>query len=117
MAQVEQGSHGGSVMTPDESAVYVTVRNHGHAAEALLAASSAVASRGELHRTVVQGGTTVMQRQAQLVIPAGGSLEMHPGGVHIMLLGLTQALQPGDTVSVLLTFEHAGTLAVDAQVK
>jgi periplasmic copper chaperone A len=62
-------------------------------------------------------GTTVMQPQAQFDIPAGGTLEMKPGSWHIMLLGLKQALSPGDTVQVLLIFQKAGPMSVEALVK
>jgi copper(I)-binding protein len=44
MAQVEQGSHGGSMGSPDTTAVYVTIQHHGHAPDALLAAASPIAT-------------------------------------------------------------------------
>jgi copper(I)-binding protein len=40
MAHVEQGSHGGSMGSPDATAIYVTIQHHGHAPDALLAAAS-----------------------------------------------------------------------------
>jgi periplasmic copper chaperone A len=58
-----------------------------------------------------------MHPQVQFAIPAGGRLAMHPGGAHIMLLGLTQALRPGDTVPLVLIFQRAGPVAVEAVVK
>jgi hypothetical protein len=42
---------------------------------------------------------------------------MKPGGYHIMLLGLTRDLKPGDTVNVTLTFDKAGRMTVDAPVR
>jgi copper(I)-binding protein len=117
MAQVEQGSHGGSALSPETTALYVTIRNASQEPEALLAASSVIAAVSELHVTTRRDGILVMQPQPQVAIPAGGRLEMHPGGVHIMLLGLTRALLPGDTVPVVLTFRRTGLLTVDAQVQ
>jgi periplasmic copper chaperone A len=114
---MEQGSHGGSMMDPEVSAFYVTVHNHGSEPDALLSASSEVATTGVLHETMWRDGTTVMQPQAQFDIPAGGTLEMKPGSWHIMLLGLKQALSPGDTVQVLLIFQKAGPMSVEAVVK
>jgi copper(I)-binding protein len=58
-----------------------------------------------------------MQPQTQFEVPAGGRLEMHPGGGHIMLLGLKQALLPGETVPLVLTFQRAGPLAIEAVVQ
>jgi copper(I)-binding protein len=115
--QMEQGSHGGSMMNPEESALYMTVHNHGSEPDALLSASSEVATTGVLHQTISREGTTVMQPQAQFDIPAGGRLEMKPGSTHIMLLGLKQALSPGETVRVLLIFQKAGPISVEALVK
>jgi copper(I)-binding protein len=60
MAAVEQGSHGGSMLHPDQSALDVTVSNHGPEPEALLAFSSPVVATGELQQTSLQDGTMVM---------------------------------------------------------
>ena len=117
LGQVEQGSHGGTPLNPDQTALYITVRNHGPQPEALLAASSAVATTGEFHQTLLQHGTTVMHPQSRFDIPAGETLAMTQGGAHIMLLGLKQALRVGETVPVTLTFEKAGPLSVEAVVR
>jgi copper(I)-binding protein len=117
MGQVEQGSHGGSMVSPDTTAAYVTIENHAHAPDALLAASSPIATSSALHVTRLRDGITEMHVQSQFAIPAGGQLTLHPGGAHIMLLGLTQALHPGDSVSLVLTFQQAGAVAVEAVVK
>jgi len=117
MGQVEQGSHGGSMVSPDTTAAYVTIQHHGPAPDVLLAASSPIATTSALHATRFRDGILEMDPQAQFAIPAGGRLELHPGGAHIMLLGLTQALRQGDTVPLVLTFQQAGPLSVDAVVK
>jgi periplasmic copper chaperone A len=117
MAQQEQGSHGGSALSPDNSAVYVTVKNHGREPDVLISAATAVATAVELHEVIQKDGKMVMQPRSQFDIPAGGTLEMKPGSYHIMLLGLKQALKPGDTVNVTLTFQKAGQMSVAAPVK
>jgi copper(I)-binding protein len=117
MAQQEQGGHGGSAMNPDNSAVYVTISNHQSEADALVSATTDIATAVELHETIERDGKMVMQPRLQFDVPAGGTLAMKPGSYHIMLLGLKQALQPGDTVNVTLTFEKAGQMSVEAPVK
>ena len=117
MAQQEQGSHGGSAPSPDNSAVYVTVSNHGSEPDALVSASTNIAAAVELHQTVEKGGKMVMQPRPQFDVPAGGTLDMKPGSYHIMLLGLKQALTPGDVVHVTLTFQKAGEMSVEAPVR
>jgi copper(I)-binding protein len=96
--------------------VYVTIVNHG-APDALLAASTSAASMVELHEVVHEGGVMKMRPLPRFDVPGGGRLEMKPGGHHIMLLGLTRDLKPGDTVSVTLTFDKAGRMTVDAPVR
>jgi periplasmic copper chaperone A len=117
MAQQEQGSHGGSALGPDNSALYVTVKNQGREPDALISAATAVATAVELHEVIQKDGKMVMQPRPHVDVPAGGTLEMKPGSYHIMLLGLKQALKPGDTVNVTLTFQKAGQMSVAAPVK
>jgi copper(I)-binding protein len=69
-----------------------------------------------LHETVEKDGILLMQSRRQFDVPAGASLEMKPGSYHLMLLGVKQALQPGDVVHVTLTFQKAGEMSVDAPV-
>jgi copper(I)-binding protein len=117
MAEVEQGSHGGSALHPDQTAVYMTIHNYGHESDILLAASSVVATTAVFHTLLAQAGTLVMHPHGPFEILAGGSLTLHPGGAHIMLLGLTQALKSGEIVPVVLIFQQAGSLSVDAVVQ
>ena len=104
-------------MTAGNGAMYVTISNHGSEADALLSASTDIATTVELHETIEQGGKMVMRPLLKFDVPARGKLEMKPGSYHIMLLGLKQDLKLGDTVKVGLTFEKAGQMAVEAPVK
>jgi periplasmic copper chaperone A len=117
MAQHEQGSHGGSALMPDNSAVYITIRNRGNEPDALLSAATSIATAAELHETIEQDGKMVMQPRPKFDVPAGATLEMKPGSYHIMLLRLKQALKPGDTVKVTLSFEKAGEVTGEASVR
>jgi len=113
------GGHGGTghgAMTAN-GAVYVTLRNDGPMADTVVSAASDAAHTVELHETRNEGGVMMMRPVARLQVPAGGRLEMKPGGHHVMLLGLKHDLNPGETVTVTLTFEKAGALTVRAPVK
>ena len=101
MAQQEQGGHGGSALNPDNSAVYITLSNHGSEPDALVSAATNIATTVELHETTAKDGKMVMQPRPQFDIPAGGTLEM----------------KPGDSVNVVLTFQKAGQMSVEAPVK
>jgi periplasmic copper chaperone A len=99
------------------AALYVTLRNVAADPDPLLGASSAAAGHVELHETIRDGEVMRMRPVTQLVVPAGGVLEMKPGGLHIMLINLKRALRPGDRVPVTLTFGHAAPLSLDVQVR
>jgi copper(I)-binding protein len=118
MAHGQPGGHG--AMGPGvagNGAVYVTIVNRGAGPDALISAATDAASTVELHEVVQEGGVMKMRPLPRVEVPASGRLEMKPGGHHIMLLGLTRDLKPGDTVSVTLTFDKAGRMTVDAPVR
>lgn len=60
------------------------------------------------------GVMKVMTEVEQIDIPAGGSVQLKPGGHHIMLLRLAKPISAGETVPVTLTFQKAGTVKVEA---
>jgi hypothetical protein len=108
---------GGQAGGTGNGAVYVLIENRGTEPDALLSATSDAAEAVELHETRHDGGVMRMRPLAKLDVPAGGRIEMKPGGHHIMLLGLTRDLHPGDTVTVRLRFEKAGDQVVEAPVR
>ena len=84
MAPEGQGTpHQGPTMTGN-GAIYVTIRNHGSESDALVSAISSAATTVELHETVAVGGTMMMRPLPKFAVPAGGTLEMKPGGYHMM---------------------------------
>ena len=93
---------------------YLTISNPGGVADALVAATSPVATSVEIHETTTESGMTGMHAISRLVIPAGGTVELKPGGYHLMLMGVT-SLQVGATVQLELTFEKAGKVMVSAE--
>ena len=103
--------HGGT------GAVYVTLRNTGAAPDALVGASSQAAEVVELHETIRDGEVMRMRPVGSLALPAGATLEMKPGGLHIMLINLKRALRPGERVPVVLTFEHGASLTLEVPVR
>ena len=105
-----------AVPTATSGVVYMTLTNHGAAAEKLLSISTPAAGMAMLHESVNEGGVASMKEMPGLEIPAGGSIEMKPGGMHVMLMGLSAPLKKGDTLKLTLTFEHAGAVDVEAKV-
>jgi copper(I)-binding protein len=98
-------------------AVYMNLRNAGPDPDALVAASSTAAETVELHETIREGDVMRMRPVAKLEVPAGGALEMKPGGIHIMLINLKRDLRPGDLISITLTFERGAPVTLEVPVR
>lgn len=99
------------------AAVYVTIVNNAAEADRLLSISTPAAARAELHQSVVEGGVMKMQPKGHAESLPGATLEMSPGGVHIMLMGLSAPLKEGGSVEVTLTFENAGQITATVPVQ
>lgn len=92
---------------------FLTIENAGTAPDRLVGASSPIAGRVEIHEMRMDNGVMVMRPAADgITIPAGGSASLAPGGFHLMFMQLKEGLKEGDTVPVVLNFEHAGNIEV-----
>ncbi len=96
---------------------YMTLRNTGEAADRLVAASTPAAGRAELHTMTMDGDVMRMRRVEAIEIPPGGSTELRPGGLHVMLFGLKQPLKEGDRFPLTLRFERTGEVTVEVAVR
>jgi len=77
-----------------------------------------VSNAVEIHETKMEGDVMRMaQVEGGIEVPAGGQVELKPGGYHVMLIGLTRDLAVGDTFPVTLEFASGNTLAVEAEVR
>ena len=97
---------------------YVTLKNAGAAADKLLSATAPdIAGKVEIHEMSMDNGVMKMRAINGLEIPAGKSVELKPGGYHIMFMQLKQPLKAGDTIKGTLTFEKAGAVPVEYKVE
>ena len=103
--------------TPKGAAVgagYLTIHNHGATADKLTGGSADFAAGVSVHEMSKDNGIMRMRElTAGLEIPANGEIVLSPGAYHIMFTGLKQPLEKGAGVKASLTFEHAGTIAVE----
>lgn len=97
-------------------AAYLVIDNRGKRSDRLLSVSSPRAARVEVHATVHDGDTMRMKRVDPLHVGAGERLELQPGGMHLMLMGLDAPLREGEQVPLTLRFEVAGEVRVQARV-
>lgn len=96
---------------------FVTIANKG-GDDRLVSAAANVSAKTELHEMAVIDGVMKMRPMADgIAIPAGETVALKPGGLHVMFIGLNAPLKQGETVPVTLTFEKAGPVEVTFSVE
>ena len=99
------------------AAAYMAISNEGATAIRLIGIESAAAKKITLHNTEHgSDGVARMQPVAGIEIPAGETVVLEPGGLHVMLMGLTGPLKEGDMVPATFHFEPAGPIAVEFMI-
>ena len=97
---------------------YLSISNKGTTPDRLIGGSSAVASRFEVHSMVMEQGVAKMRPITDgLEIKPGETVELKPGSLHVMLLGLKQPLAKGEKVKGMLQFEKAGKVEIEYAVE
>ena len=97
---------------------FLTVVNDGDVDDRLLRVDSDVAQRVEIHEMHNDAGVMRMRQvTGGLAIPAGGTLELKPGGYHIMFMGLKKPFKQGDMIPATLVFARQGKVAVRFKVQ
>ena len=96
---------------------YMEIRNRGTQPDRLLAASTPLAERVEMHVTQREGEVMKMRQVKDFEIPARERITLRPGGSHLMLVDITRPLQKGERITMRLRFERAGELQVEVEVQ
>ena len=92
---------------------FVTITNKGGEDDRLVSATSSQAGEVQLHEMAMEGDVMKMrQLNDGIVIPAGQTVELKPGGLHLMFYKVAEPFKEGATVNVTLTFEKAGAVEV-----
>ena len=96
---------------------YMVIRNRGTEPERLLGGSSEIASRVEVHKMEMGGGVAQMRPVEEgLEIKPGESVELKPGSLHIMFVGLKRPLEQGQKIKGTLEFQKSGKVDVEFEV-
>lgn len=99
------------------SAAYMLLHNHGTEDDALVGASSDVATAVEIHLSQMKDdGTMEMIQQEAIALPADGEVELKPGSYHVMFIGLTRDLNTGDEITLTLHFQNAEDVTLTVPV-
>jgi len=98
------------------AAVYLTFVNDGAKSDRLLGVSTPIAAHAGLHSNEKMGEMVHMQPMSAIDIPAGKTVELKPGEMHIMLEGLQHPLKEGEMVPLTLTLANEGDVHVEIMV-
>jgi len=91
---------------------FMKIDNKGNAQDQLLSASSPLAGEVQLHEMAMEGNVMRMRQVKDIAVPANGSVELKPGGFHLMFINLKGPFVAGETVPVKLKFAKAGDVEV-----
>ena len=94
---------------------FMKIENKG-AADQLVSASSPVAGEVQLHEMAMDGNVMKMRQVKDIAVPAGGEVELKPGGLHLMFMNIKAPLAAGESVPVKLKFAKAGEVEVKMPV-
>ena len=98
------------------AAVYLTIANKGGGDDKLLNASTPI-GQATLHSSTMDGGVMRMRPLESLDIPAQSTVQLKPGGTHIMVTGVKQPLIAGSSFPLALHFERSGNRTVTVSVR
>jgi hypothetical protein len=105
-----------SVGAGKNTAGYAVIRNGGDTADELLSVRTPIAAVVELHESRSEDGVMSMRPVGNVLVPPHDSIELRPGGFHLMIMGLNGPLRAGDVVKLQLVFRSAGTIEASAKV-
>jgi len=116
---------GGSSPKGGSGAIYFVLTNDGDADDTLVEVVDAMIVKPgdfsdviELHQTIMNDGVMKMERlPAGIHVPAGESVELKPGGLHVMILDIKRSLTPGDEVSLVLRFASGAEQKITVEVR
>ena len=95
---------------------YLKLENKG-TDDKLLSATAEVAASVELHSMSMEGDVMRMRQVDGIALPKGKTVELKPGGLHLMFIGLKAPLKDGDKFPLKLKFERAGEVTVTVNVE
>ncbi|HET9642085.1 MAG TPA: copper chaperone PCu(A)C [Burkholderiaceae bacterium] len=95
---------------------YMKLQNNGTTPDRLVGAVTPAADHVEMHSMKLEGDVMRMREIEAIEVPPGGLVELKPGGLHLMLVGLKAPLKQDEKVQLTLRFEKAGDVKVDMKI-
>jgi len=101
----------------DVAAAYLTLRNPTTQPISIVGVESPLASHAMIHETRTEGGQSRMRPHERLVVPPGQTVKLEPGGMHVMLHGITRPTAVGQSVPLVLLLADGTKVQVAAVVR
>ena len=101
----------------DVAAAYLTLRNPTTHPISIVGVESPLASHAMIHETRTEGGQSRMRPHERLVVPPGQTVKLEPGGMHVMLHGITRPTAVGQSVPLVLLLADGTKVQVAAVVR
>lgn len=109
-----------SPMAAENGAFYMQLVNSSSEDDTLLRATADLCGTVELHESYMQEDGVMAMRPVEggkITVPAGQTVELKVGGLHVMCLGVGEGFAVGQQVPVTLEFEKAGTMTIDVEIR
>jgi copper(I)-binding protein len=103
--------------TQSNTAAYLRVTNTGSERQEIIGATVELAGRAEIHTSIMVDGYVKMQQLTSLALAPGVSVELAPGGKHLMLLDLERMPAPGESLQLCLIIAAGGQACATAPVR
>ena len=104
--------------TAEAGGGYLVLTNSGTTPDRLIAVKSPAADKVEIHEMKMDGNIMRMREvEKGIEIPPGATVELKPGGFHVMFMGLRAPFAKDAKVPLTLVFEKAGSIDVDLMVQ
>lgn len=97
--------------------VFMTIENSGSTGDRLIAATTPVSEKAELHTHTNDNGVMRMRPVDGINLSPGAAITLAPGGLHVMLMSVKAPLVKGKSFPLTLTFEKAGAATVDVSIQ
>ena len=95
---------------------YMTIHNPSQMAISIVAIHSEAFASVEIHRSVMQDGMMRMDLVEVLEIDAGTSLQLAPGGLHLMMMQPLEATHPGEQIEIILQLSDGSEQSLKMKV-
>jgi len=96
---------------------YMTIRNTQANAVSIIAIRSDAFTSVDIHRTIAEDGMMRMEPVPTLVIEPNSSVQLAPGGLHLMMMNPAEPTKPGDVLQIVIELDDGSTQSLNMTVK